>query len=269
MILLIKKRKAIFAGLTSLLVFLSLAGCVALNNAFREKFPTIAHVHIGHAITGWKSTPGQIGLFQVAEEEADIARTHAEYVMENSNDIGLIKLHVRQVMYALRPGSRKVGIGLGFGLEKALTNAVDHITYAAESDDASENVRSFANPFAVNAQVTLDRCDLILALCEEILITDSAQDSEFLAQEILELAIANVEGVDSDEDGVIGPDPGEYGLKQLRSQIASMTSREDPPYLPVSQRYLFGLVRLAGGKWAFSFREDRSDVSADGYDEYY
>ncbi|MHC4560977.1 MAG: hypothetical protein ACYS80_27155, partial [Planctomycetota bacterium] len=79
------------------------------------------------------------------------------------------------------------------------------------------------------------------------------------------LARANVKGVDHNADGKIGPDPGEYGLEQLRSQITSMTDREDPPYQPVSQRYLFGLVRLPSGKWAFSWLVDRQHEGAYQY----
>ncbi len=252
--------KTLLTSLISLLVVLTiLAGCASIKEkVLSETFPTISHVHIGHAITGWKSTPGKKGLFQTAEEEADIALAHAEYAMEKPNEIDLIKLHVRNVMHAVSPKSQKEGAGLGFGLKRALAEAVSHITYAAESEDASENVQNFAKPFAENAEITSEQCDLILALGEEILLMDSAQDAISLAEEIMNLTRGSVEGVDTDGNGVIGSGPSEYGLKQLRSQISAMVDREDPPYRPVAQRYLFGLIRLPSGKWAFSFSENRS-----------
>ncbi|MHC4269318.1 MAG: hypothetical protein ACYSTS_12720 [Planctomycetota bacterium] len=252
-------RKTVSLCLIGLLIVLVLAACSTVKEkVVPEKFPTIAHVHIGHAITGWEYTPDKNGLFQAAEEEANIALSNAEYALRKPNEIGLIKLHVGHVMHAVNPEFQKKGAGLGFGLKRALTESVSHIKYAAESDDASENVRNFAKPFARNVEATLERCDLILTLGEEILSTVSLLEATSLAREILNMARANVEGVDTDGNGDIGPDLSEYGLKQLRSQIDAMVSREVPPYRPVAQRYLFGLIRLPTGKWIFSFSKKRS-----------
>ena len=69
--------------LTIVAVILMMAGFTTIKKVLViEKTPTIAHVHIGHAITGWKHSPGQKDLFQVAEEEADIAPAHAGYAIE-------------------------------------------------------------------------------------------------------------------------------------------------------------------------------------------
>jgi len=250
--------KTVLTNSIGLLLILALTGCTPVKKTvFQEKLPAIAHVHIGHAITGWKQTPDKKGLLQTAEKEASIALAHAEYAVEKPDELVLIKLHVAHVMHAVNPESRKDGPGTGFGLKKAVTEAIGHITFAADSDDASENVRNFAEPFAVNAKAVLERSDLIEVLGEEVLQTVSAQEAFALTGEILNLARANVEGVDTDGDGAIGADPREYGLKQLRAQIMAMTNNEDPPYRPVARRYLFGLIRLPGGKWAFSWLVDR------------
>jgi hypothetical protein len=249
--------KTVLTSLMWVLSVLALAGCASIKGtAFQEKLPPIAHVHIGHAMTGWNFTPDKKGLFQVAEEEADIALAHSEYALEKPNELDAIKLHVRHVMHAVDPESHPEGPGLGFGLKRALTEAVSHISFAAESDDASDNVRNFAKPFGKNVKATLERCDLILIFGREILQMGSAEEATILAGEIMNLTRANVEGIDTDGNGNIGPDPGEYGLKQLRVQITEMTNREVPRYRPVAQRYLFGLVRLPSGKWAFSFLVD-------------
>jgi len=246
-------KKYILTFTTIVWVLVPLWGCTTLNDAFiQEKPPSIAHAHIGHATTGWRYTPDQKGLYQVAEEETKIARDHAGYAVERLDNIDLIKLHVGHVMHALNPESQKEGPGLGFGAKKALTEAASHITYAAGSEDASENVRNFAEPFNRNAEAIVQRYDLILALGEEILQTSSNQDAAALAGEILILSRANVEGTDSDGNNAIGPAADEYGLKQLRAQITDMINRENPPYRPVPQRYLFGLIRLPSGKWAYS-----------------
>ena len=166
-------------------------------------------------------------------------------------------------MHAIDPDSHKKGPGLGFGLKKAVSKAVDHILYAAESDDASENVRNFAEPFASNAEVVIQRCDLILVLGKDILQTSSIQEAAALAQEVQNLSRANVEGVDSDGNVVVTSNPGKYGLKQLRAQITDMINKEDPRYRPVPQRYLFGLIRLADGKWAYRLEEEEDDEFAE------
>lgn len=245
--------------LVSMMVILLLTGCASVNNLMiTEKTPTISHVHIGHAITGWKPSPDQKGLFQVAEQEADIALTHAGYAIEQPDNIDLIRLHVSHVMQAIDPKTKRQGPGIGFGLIRALTEAIGHFTYAAESDDASQNTIDFAEPFRENARGVLGRSELILALGEEIHQNLSVQEAFALAEEILLLADANVRGIDRDGNGKIGITPDEYGLKQLRNQIMEMVAREDPPYVPVARRYLFGLIRLPSGKWDFSWNVNRT-----------
>ncbi len=252
-----------------MMVILMLAGCATINKVMVvEETPTIAHVHIGHAITGWKHSPDQKGLFQVAEQEADIAFVHAGYAIEQPDNIDLIRLHTSHVMYAIDPKTRRQGPGTGFGLIRALTEATGHITYAAESDDASQNVIDFAKPFTKNARGVLERSELILALAEEIHQDLSVQEAFALAEEILILADANVKGIDKDGNGTIDVNPDEYGLKQLRHQMMEMVAKEDPPYVPVAKRYLFGLIRLPSGKWDFSWNVNhiKGDRKAGGGD---
>lgn len=245
--------------LITMVLIIVLTGCTTMNKVLVvEETPTIAHVHIGHAITGWKHSPGQKGLFEVVEQDADIALAHAGYAIEQPDNIGLIRLHVTHVMHAIDPETQKQGPGTGFGLKRALTDAVGHITYAAESDDASKNVIDFAEPFTQNTRGVLERSNLILALGDEILRGVSDQEAFALAEEILILASANVEGIDKDGNGEINVGPDEYGAKQLRRQITEMVDREDPPYSPVAKRYLFGLIRLPSGKWDFSWRVNRN-----------
>jgi hypothetical protein len=245
-------------------VVLTLSGCAGMGDWLApEKIPTIAHAHIGHAITSWKTTPDKKGLFQIAEQEANIAYAHAGYAVQKLDNLSLIKLHTGHVMHAVDPNSQKKGPGLGFGLKRAVSESVDHITYASESDDASENVRNFAKPFAASAAVVIQRCDLILALGKDILQTSSTQEGAALAEEVLKMSRGILEGVDSDGNGVIPSNPDEYGLKQLRAQITDMTDREVPSYEPVPQRYLLGLVRLTSGKWAYRLEEEEDDAFSD------
>lgn len=230
-----------------------------------EKAPTMAHVHIGHAMTNWKQTPKKMGLFVVAEKEANIALIHANLAAKKPIDLDSVKLYIGNVMHAIDPSTQKRGPGMGFGQKRALTEAISHITFAAESKDASENVKRFVEPFAQNAMSTLERCELILALGEDIQKAESAQAAMALADEIVILARANIEGVNAGGNGRGITDSNDIGLKQLRTQIEEMIDREEPPYQPASRRYLLGVVRLPSGKWTYSWLTNKRQGGSGGY----
>jgi hypothetical protein len=145
-----------------------------------------------------------------------------------------------------------------YGLKQALEGAVSHISYAATSPDASENVKAFSVEFTTRAKNVMDRCDLITALSGDIEASKSLEEVNLLAPELRNLARANVHGEDLDGDGVVGSAPGEYGLIQLRRDIESMIGKEDPPYTTVQRWYLFNLIRLPDGSW--KFRKTKSDT---------
>ena len=221
-----------------------------------EKAPTMAHVHIGHAMTHWKRTPDKMGLFIVAEKEAEIAHTQAKLALQKPIDLNRLKLNVGNVMHAIDPKTQKRGPGLGFGLKRALNESVSHITFASESKDATENVKAFITPFTQNTIATIERCDLILALGADIQKAESAQEAAALAEEVVILTEANLNGMSASGNGGAITGPDDYGLKQLRAQIEDMIDREDPPYQPVSRRYLLGVVRLPSGEWTYWWLTD-------------
>ena len=233
---------------------------------FQEELPSMAHVHVGHALTHWKTTPDKKGLLLVAEDEARIALEEAEKVLQGLNDLEFVKQQTRNVMHAVDPKAQKKGPGLGFGLKRAAVEATSHITFAAESEDASSNVQAFADEFEKNMAAVVSRCDLIIALGEEILQSDSAAEAGALSEEVVILSRANVNGLDMDDDGAIGSITDEYGLDQLKSDLVAMTEREDPPYQPVPRVYLLGAVRLPDGKWTYSWLADSSQHKGYRYD---
>lgn len=141
--------------------------------------------------------------------------------------------------------------GLGFGLLRAIKEAIDHIEFAGTSKDATPNVQAGAVGFAKNGAIVVERAELIIALAQEVLASNSIPDAAALVEEIARLCQSNVEGVDHDGDGVIGSRPDEFGLKQLRKFLSDMIAREVPAYVPVAEKYLFGLIRLATGEWTF------------------
>ena len=85
-------------GLLALIAPVLLSGCGVLV----KKSPTIAHVHVGHALTAWPATPDKSGLLQTAEREADTALRSA-LAATRTTDLAQIKRHLRDVAHAIDP----------------------------------------------------------------------------------------------------------------------------------------------------------------------
>ena len=205
--------------------------------------PTIAHVHIGHAITGVHVTPNQEGYLVTAERRAGQTVEFAR-LAASSNDLAEIKKNVAAAVKATDSAD-------DFGVKQAIVMAANHITFAATSDDASVNVQRSAPKFASDITRVVERCELMVLLGKDVASSTSAKDAVVLVTELEKLAQANVAGDDFNGDGVVGSAPSQYGLRQLRKELEAMIARENPPYVTVPQWYLFNLVRLPNGRWVF------------------
>lgn len=226
---------------------------IVLTACVTTQTPKISHVHVGHAMTAWRDTPNEQGLFITAEQEGTIAVEHAQYAIENSHDISLLKMHIKHVQHAMDPDIVKEGPGLGYGFIKALNAARDHILFAADSRDASDNIKSSAQLWSKNVDTIIERSNLVVALSKEVLKSNSHEEVMVLADEIKLLTQQNLYGYDSDADGTIGNIRADYGIKQLKGELIAMIEKEDPPYQTVDKKYLFGLIRLPSGEWIFNF----------------
>jgi len=241
------KMKQAYAWTLLIVAILAMAGCAS-------RAPTIAHVHIGHAMTGWYETPNKEGLFVLAEKQAGESLNYAQAAADGSRDLKRIKTNIAHAGMLCDSEAMGNEPKAQYGVKQALAGAVSHITYAATSPDATANTRAFADGFATNAAVVMDRCYLITALSSDIGDTESVEEAGLLAPEIEKLARANVHGEDLDGNGIVGSYANEYGLVQLRRDIESMIAREDPPYATVNKWYLFNLIRLPDGSWMFRKR---------------
>jgi hypothetical protein len=205
--------------------------------------PTIAHVHIGHAITGVHVTPHQDGYFVVAERQAK-AVYELSTQAANTEDLATIKADIAAAVSANESDP-------DFGVKHAIVMAANHITFAATSDDASANVQRSAPVFAAHVPRVVERCDLITLLGNDVAASQSVAEAAVSVQQIRKLAQANISGEGSAAGGKNSDAPNEYGLVQLRQELEAMIARENPPYRTVDQWYLFNLVRLPNGKWVF------------------
>ena len=239
-------RNLVVLGLGSFL----LAGC-------GRTLPLISHAHVGHALTAWRDTPDEQGLFVVAEQEITIAWQQAQAARQTSATVA--RKHLAGVIHALDPEHQATGPGLGYGGIRALTGAASHLEFASTSDDASQNIMKGAEAFTKQAAVVIE--NLKLAVDVAILAQESS-DAEIsgLTAEIEQIIDRSLNGADVDGNGSIGNTAEEIGLKQMRQQLLAMLSRENPPYHPIGRRYLLGLVRLPNGRWDYKF--DRSKGSS-------
>jgi hypothetical protein len=246
-----------FIGVTAVLFMLAAAGCT-------HQTPTISHIHIGHAMQGWYDTPGEQGLFIVAEEKAAEAEKSALTAVGGNLDLKVIKADIARARALTDATTAPKRLEEKYGVKQALSAAVDHIGYAAASADATDNVKSFAKGFGPDAAGVLDRCDLIVALSGDVDASTSTEQAELLARQIEKLTRANIHGEDLDGDGVIGSRPDEYGLVQLRRDIEAMIARENPPYTTIDSWYLFNLIRLPSGIWKLREKPPHSQMSGNG-----
>ena len=212
------------------------AGCVS-------RPPSVAHVHVGHAITGVHVTPNKEGYIESAERRA---REAADFAAKAASSPDLLEIK-RNIALA----ERATNSTDDFGVRESIVMAVNHVSFAATSDDASPNVQKAAPQFAADSNRVVERCDLIGLLSKDVQASTSVQEAAVSAKEIAKLTQANVAGDDSNGDGVVGSVPSEYGLAQLRKELEDIVARESPPYVTVDRWYLFNLVRLPNGKWVF------------------
>jgi hypothetical protein len=221
------------------LLLLALAG----TSACVTRPPTIAHVHIGHALTGVHVTPGHKGYILVAEQRADEVLAAVNRA-KTAADLNTLKA---QIALAVNDNDSQDN----FGVRQSLTMAANHIEFAATSDDASENVIRFAPTFKHDTAAAIERCEYIDLLGKDVAASTSMKEATLLVEEISKAAAANVAGADSTGTGVKGSMPADYGMAQLRAELQAMIARENPPYRTVDEWYLFNLVRLPNGRWVY------------------
>ena len=237
---------------------------VILGGCARD-LPLISHAHVGHALTVWRDTPNEEGLFATAEKEAAIALQQA-YNATAAANATVARQHLASVVRALDPERLAQGSVSGYGGIRALAGAASHLKYAAESDDASRNIVRGSEVFVAQAVVVIENFKLAVDVA---VLAQQARDTEIsgLAAEAESLLNRAVNGSDFDGNGTIGNTAEETGLKQMREQLAAMLRRENPPYHPVGRHYLLGLVQLPSGRWAYRFSSEQSERHSykDGY----
>lgn len=220
------------------------SGCV-------NTLPLVSHAHLGHSLTSWHDTPGNDGLLVTARKELTVAMREADLAWLAQNDAQKIIYHLNNSVNALNPDLQPIGTGAGYGAIRALVGAIEHLEYAASSDDASLNMVSSVALLAEQGGVIVQRLQAAIELAQSGENADAQALGNIAFRLRHQLKFAT-EGRDLNDSGGIDAGSTETGLKQFDGELNAMLAREtDPPYEPLERKYVLGLVRLPSGKWDF------------------
>jgi hypothetical protein len=225
--------------------------CSALATGCAHHQPLISHAHVGHCLTQWHDTPDNRGLFDVAKAELATARTQADAALEAGLSVSAKSEHLDNVVHALNPDLQPLGPGLDYGAIRALDGAIEHLEYAATSDDASANIVSSVAQLSQTGVAIVER---LRQAAEQARGGDrkDALSLDRIALDVRTALSAALAGVDADHNGHIDATAAEAGLEQFHAALDTTLEREaNPKYEPLERRYLLGVVRLPNGKWGF------------------
>jgi hypothetical protein len=186
-----------------------------------------AHAHIGHIMTSWQLGPNQLGLLPVANAEAFMGLSEAGLMVANLSNLEKAQGHARNLINAIDQAFQSEGPGLGTGVRGAAEAIIIHVNLAAQSPDATDNVRLHAHHVATSAQNVIDRSEMLVAQALGVLAANSSQQAAPFARVAATLANQIIVGVDVNGDGQVFWVAGEGGLNQLSVHMDLMVAGED------------------------------------------
>jgi hypothetical protein len=184
------------------------------------------HLHIGHVMTNWRDTPGGVGFLMAALSDAKVAVAHAKLAGSDATSLNDMKLHAGHVLNALDPSIEPKGPAPVYGLKRAAAAALQHLEFAAKSEGASTNVKTYATHVMASLGDVIPWTDQAITTAENIRAATSAADAAPLVNQLILLTLHIVDGVDANNDGQITWQAGEGGLMQAQAQMALMMKGE-------------------------------------------
>ena len=184
--------------------------------------------HVGHVATSFGRAPDGRGLAATAAAEWGTAMLHANFAAGDLSDVAAMHRHAGHVLHALDPAEGSRGPGLGFGLIPAIAGVATHIGLAANSDGASEGVRTHAQHITAIAGTVARRAEEAAAVAAALQAAPSMRRAAPLVAKLRLLMYQIGEGGDEDGDGRLALD-GEAGLQQLEAHIYLLLEAERLP----------------------------------------
>lgn len=242
------------------LKFCLVMGCLMASGCSFDGIipPTIAHVHIGHSITGWHDAPRGQGLLVVAELSSISALSSSELMTQSlkANELTNARKHLTQIISEVEPELLNTGKKTKYNLRRATAESITHLKLASQVYDASTNVQRTVARTTVKAQRIVEKIDELTVYLEAGIGAEDTAEFKIIAEEI-DSILKQIAG---------GPDlPDNYGLFDYRNDIESMIALEDPPYRTVDKWFLFNLVKLPNGEWGFRDPTQTDSRGGGGY----
>jgi len=184
--------------------------------------PLEYQIHLGHVLTSWQDTPGEVGLATILEEEAMIAKQHAELAATDLEDLANIQLHTRHVRHAVDPTAERSGEGpgRGYGIVKAASGIVQHMELSRDAADASESAKTHAEHVIASARNVQIWAGEVRDRASQVIGGASPVSSAFYAEENIEQIGWILNGRDADGDGNVSWSEGEGGLAQVKEHLS-------------------------------------------------
>jgi hypothetical protein len=145
--------------------------------------PPLVHAHIGHVMTAWRDTPGQVGLLTIAQNDTRVAAAHV-LLVSKSTTLEEMKMHAGHVLHALEPTLETTGPASGYGAKKAAAGAMQHVGFTAAVDNASATVKSHASTVNATLAETIKAIDRAVAAAQKIRAATTPADASTSAREL-------------------------------------------------------------------------------------
>ena len=141
----------------------------------------ISQSHMKHVYEAWRTTPNKEGFISTAFKEAQIAKAYSTIMVTASSHEEILS-HARRVRHALSGDGN--GPGLGFGFIPAAQGTIQHISFAAQSIDTTQNIAQQANYIVEYTKNAISHAQQAEKLINAILATKSYESSLLLAKKL-------------------------------------------------------------------------------------
>jgi len=204
---------------------------------------SVPHTHIGHIMTSWADTPGMKGFLPTAIADAQVAMEEVERA-DLEGRINDFWLYGGYVLNALDPGAETSALlkttyarlpmnyikievpGTGYGIKRAVAGALEHVRLAANSDGASENVKTHAAHVIASLENVAKWTDQAIATVRKLLDARDVGGGQVLVDELTAQIGQIAIGTDANGDGQTGWQTGEGGLRQANTHMRLMMKGE-------------------------------------------
>jgi hypothetical protein len=174
-----------------------------------------ARDHLGHAAVGMKGMPGGMGFMQTANKAGMIAHDHIAGALQSAGDVDAIKAHTQEVINALTGSA---------GLIEAAEGLAVHVGAAANSEDASANVKLHAEHVIAGANNTAMHAKAALTHANGVMGSSSAKEAMGHVNETHVHIMEAFDGADANKDGSISWKEG--GLTSAHNHMMIMMKGE-------------------------------------------